>query len=383
MSDAILIAAQSGRALAAAARRAGLRPYVADLFGDEDTRELAAGYRRIAGRLGRGPGAEGVVRALEALAAEAGRPLGLVLGSGFEGAPALMARLAARHRLLGASPAAVAALKDPAGLAALCARLRIPHPDIALAPVADPAGWLAKRRGGSGGGHVRPAAAGPLAPGTYLQRRRPGVPRSLNVLADGRGIAVLAVTEQWAAPAPGHPFRYAGAAAPGALPAAVRDAAERAVADLVAATGLAGLASADLLVDGTEWWLLEVNPRPGATLDVLDRGPRPLLARHIEAAAGRLTAGGAPPPGAAATEICYAEATLEAVPPLDWPDAVMDRPRAGSRIAAGSPICTVRASGPDAAAARRGLRAHAAAVRALLAAPTPPLPAGTGPALRP
>ncbi|MDB5557347.1 MAG: hypothetical protein JWQ36_281, partial [Enterovirga sp.] len=41
MADAILILAQSGRALAAAARRAGLRPYVADLFGDEDTRALA------------------------------------------------------------------------------------------------------------------------------------------------------------------------------------------------------------------------------------------------------------------------------------------------------------------------------------------------------
>ncbi|MFC6049036.1 tetrahydromethanopterin C1 transfer protein, partial [Methylobacterium hispanicum] len=37
MTDAILIAAQSGRALAEAARRAGLRPLVADLFGDADT----------------------------------------------------------------------------------------------------------------------------------------------------------------------------------------------------------------------------------------------------------------------------------------------------------------------------------------------------------
>ena len=41
MSEAILIAAQSGRALAEAARRAGLRPFVADLFGDSDTLALS------------------------------------------------------------------------------------------------------------------------------------------------------------------------------------------------------------------------------------------------------------------------------------------------------------------------------------------------------
>ena len=44
--------------------------------------------------------------------------LGIVLGSGFEGAPDLMARIGARHRLLGAAPDAVAALKDPFGVAA-------------------------------------------------------------------------------------------------------------------------------------------------------------------------------------------------------------------------------------------------------------------------
>ena len=52
---------------------------------------------------------------------------------------------------------------------------------------------------------------------------------------------------------------------------------------IVAATGLRGLASADLLVDGADWWLTEINPRPGATLDVLDRRGTPLLAAHIAA----------------------------------------------------------------------------------------------------
>ncbi|TGD95336.1 ATP-grasp domain-containing protein [Methylobacterium nonmethylotrophicum] len=363
--EAVLIAAQSGRALAAAARRAGYRPFVADLFGDEDTRALAAGYRRVPGRLGAGPGAQGVEAALAALAAEAGHPAGLVLGSGFEGAPALMRRLARRYTLLGARPDAVATLKDPAGFAALCRRLGIPHPEIALAPVPDPDAWLVKRRGASGGGHIRPGAPGRLPAGAYLQRRMPGRPRSLNALADGRAAAVLAVTEQWAAPSPDRPFRYAGAAGPAALPPAVREAAGRALAGLVAATGLCGFVSADLLVESESWWLLEVNPRPGATLDVLDRGPSPLFSAHLAACRGRLPEV-QPAPGAAATEILYAGSAIPVVPPLDWPDWAMDRPPAGSRVEAGAPICTVMAEGPDAAAARIAVTARAGALRARL-----------------
>ncbi len=162
------------------------------------------------------------------------------------------------------------------------------------------------------------------------------------------------------------PFRYAGAAGPATLPATVREAAEAALAALVAATGLRGLVSADLLVDGEAWWLLEVNPRPGATLDVLDRGPVPLFAAHLAAAGGRLPEHRSILPGAAATEILYAGTEIPSVPVLDWPDWAMDRPPSGSRIEAGAPICTVLAEGPDAGAARLAVARRAADLRARL-----------------
>ena len=127
-----------------------------------------------------------------------------------------------------------------------------------------------------------------------------------------------------------------------------------------------GLVSADLLVDGEAWWLLEINPRPGATLDVLDRGPVPLFAAHVAAAAGRLPEHRAPLASAAATEILYAETDLPSVPVFDWPDWAMDRPPAGSRIEAGAPICTVLAEGADAGAARLAVTRRAADLRARL-----------------
>lgn len=366
--DTLLIAAQSGRALAAAARRAGLRPFVADLFGDEDTRALAEGYRRVPGRFGAWPGGRGILRALDELAELAGsKPLGVVLGSGFESAPSLMERIAGRFRLLGTDARTIARLKHPLELAILLGRLGVPHPPVSLRPIADCEDWLLKRCGGSGGGHIRPAGAGPVPAGFYLQRRVTGEPFSVAFLADGSKAQAIGVTTQWAAPSARAPYRYAGAVEPAAQPVGVLPEVEQAIGSIVAATGLRGLASADCLADGpAAWWLLEINPRPGATLDVLDRRPTPLLLRHIDACLGRLGSPEESPRDAAATEIVYARRAIPAVPSVTWPVFVTDRPLPGSRIAADAPVCTVSANGDGPAHARELLRCRVEWVRRLL-----------------
>ncbi|KAA0108265.1 ATP-grasp domain-containing protein [Methylobacterium sp. P1-11] len=373
MADAVLIAAQAGRALAEAARRAGLRAYVADLFGDSDTLALAEAYRLLPGRFGTAPAADATLAALDDLAAQAGSPVGLILGSGFEDAPDLIARLAARHRLIGASAGTVAALKDPLAFAALCARLGVPHPAVATEPPPDPTAWLLKQVGGSGGSHIRPASRSTVPAGHYLQAHMPGRPHALNFLADGRTIHILAVTEQWCAPSPIRPFRYAGALARGtgespSLSARIVEAVAAGTERIVAATGLRGLASADLLVDGADWWLTEVNPRPGATLDILDRRGTPLLAAHIAACLGTMPDLGAHPAGAAAAQICYADRELAPVPDLDWPDCVRDRPCPGTVVRRDAPLCTVLAEGADRAEVLALLETRTANLRAVCAA---------------
>ena len=370
----ILIAAQSGRALAQAARRAGLTPLVLDLFGDADTRALAGDYRPAEGRFGEGLlGRDAVLRHLDALAVSAPTaPLGLVLGSGFEAAPEVMRAVAGRHTLLGAGPDSVSILKDPFAFAALCREHGVPHPPVSRDPVSDRSAWLLKRSGGSGGAHIRAATGGRAPPGTYFQARVPGRAFALSFLTDGRSIRVVGVTEQWCTPSPLRPFRYAGAlerarheAPPLAPPllAAITDG----VARLAAATDLRGLASADCLVNGAEWWLTEINPRPGATLDVLDRRPTPLLALHIAASLGHPFETEPSPVDAAASEICYAASGYAPMPPICWPDFVRDRPRPGTMVARHAPLCTLFATGPDSAATRAMLRSRAAELRTLLA----------------
>jgi predicted ATP-grasp superfamily ATP-dependent carboligase len=365
-APALMIAAQSGRALAAAARRAGFVPLVADLFGDDDTIALAAAHRLLRGRFGIGLAEGDVVPALDTLAAGwPGEVRGLVLGSGFERAPGLMAMLERRFDLIGASAEAVRRLKDPVGFAALLGALGVPHPEVAPVPVPGHGLWLSKRRGGSGGGHIRVAGPGPRK-GCYAQRAVTGTPHAAAFLADGRSAEVIAMTEQWSAPSRHAPWRFGGAVGPVSLPRCVAGAVDMALSAVVAAVGLKGLASADILVDGERWWLLEINPRPGATLDLLDRGTVPLLARHLAASAGHLPPVEDRPPGAAGSMILYAPRAIASVGPVAWPSFVADRPRAGTAIRAGQPVCTVAATGDDPAEIRSLLERRAADVFGLL-----------------
>ncbi|MGH6829569.1 MAG: ATP-grasp domain-containing protein, partial [Methylocella sp.] len=200
---AILIAAPSGRALAAAARRAGYRPLVADFFDDSDTRGFCAANRLIEGGLEAGFNAQSLIAALEELAKET-TPCGFVYGAGFEDRAGLLELVAQRWTLFGNPPAVVGSVKDPVRLAELCAVLNIPHPKISARMPRDRQHWLVKSAGGSGGSHVAPAGAR-RAEGEkiYFQRIAAGEPVSILFLADGAKARVVGLSRQWAAPAPG------------------------------------------------------------------------------------------------------------------------------------------------------------------------------------
>ena len=62
----------------------------------------------------------------------------------------------------------------------------------------------------------------------------------------------------------------------------------RSVASITSELGLVGLNSADFLVSGDTVWLIEINPRPGATLDVFEPNEGALFAHHVAACEGRL-----------------------------------------------------------------------------------------------
>jgi predicted ATP-grasp superfamily ATP-dependent carboligase len=362
-APAVLIAALSGRALAACARRGGYRPLVADLFGDLDTQELAEANERVPGTLTRGFTRNALLASLDRLAT--GRPvIGIVLGGGFEDRPRLLRSIAARHVLLGNTPDTVAAIKDPFQFAKTCAQASVPHPEIRHDRPAEGI-WLRKRAGGAGGTHV---AIGPrrtgVRPGRYYQRRVAGQPISAAFLAAGGACRVLGLSRQWTNPAPRRPFRYGGASRPAPITSTRAAELHDAVARLVARTNLQGLNSADFLVRDDGFDLLEVNPRPGATLDIFADPRGALFQWHLDACRGILPDTAPIWPGAAAAATVYARSSLCLPPNFPWPPWAADRQPPNEPVPSGAPFCTVLAEAKDAVAAEHLVHDRAAEILA-------------------
>jgi predicted ATP-grasp superfamily ATP-dependent carboligase len=348
--EAVLIAAFSARALAASARRAGYKPLVVDCFGDEDTLSLAQASRCLPARVQVGFTARPLLAALESLAAEApSPPIGLVLGTGFECNPRLVAKLAQRFTLIGNDPETIRRSKDPAHFFKVLDDLGIPHPETQADPPATSAGWLMKRIGGSGGLHIHACPAKPRPdPRRYFQKHIAGEAISLLGLVSDSS-AAFAASRQWTHPLPRRPYRYGGAA--GSLPLD-EDLEARLIEMSLAvseALSLRGIVSFDYLVADGQPSLIEVNPRPGATLDVFDDDAGTLFKAHLAACRGgdpaALVASDWHPPVARAAAFLYADRGALTIGDVDWPAWAMDRPRSGSTIGAGQPLATVTAEG--------------------------------------
>jgi predicted ATP-grasp superfamily ATP-dependent carboligase len=188
------------------------------------------------------------------------------------------------------------------------------------------------------------------------------------VIGAGGAAIVLGLSAQWPDPLADAPFRYGGAVRPAGLAAPVETALHDAARAIVEANRLVGLNSVDFLVEDQDWHLIEVNPRPGATLDIFDDENGSLFKLHIEACRGRLLNERRSFPGAAAAAIVYARRDLPSMPEFDWPNWTADRQPPGTAIATGAPICTVLARANDPAEARQLVMDRGSTIRADLQA---------------
>ncbi|MBU3694003.1 MAG: ATP-grasp domain-containing protein [Rhodocyclaceae bacterium] len=386
----LVVVAASARALAECVRRAGLPgvglPLLAvDAFGDDDLLAAVDGHAHLAlsalrragavcaavdavlagyaaaapGDAPRAPAAGGVSADVSGGVAPSATPAraDVLLGGGFDGAPAVVSALAARHRLLNAPPDAWAAARDPL----LFARLGIAAPDSRLEAPVDQRGWLRKDGRGSAGLCVRPAnlasADDEFDRGTaYWQRRIAGTPVSLLFCAHRDGILPIGINRQWCSPVPSLPFRFGGVVSGFDPGMAVRASLIASASRITAATGLRGLASLDAMLDrhgGVH--AIELNPRPTASVELYDCAAPGVMALHVAAVLGAPLPGWQAAVGSRALALVYAGHAMQAgqrpAAAADW--------RRGASVCAGAPLCTVHASAPDAAAAMRRARALA------------------------
>lgn len=360
--------------LASSARRAGYQPLVVDCFGDEDTLAGAAAVRTLPRAYFQGFSERTLIEALEAtLSAAAIDPASstpLVLGAGFECEPQVITALSRRFRLCACNGDVVARCKDPKVLFPILRELGIVHPETRLdPPIGAPGQWLSKRAGGSGGTHIyRYDPARKHHPHRYYQREVTGELVSATSLIGDDGQA-FAFTRSWLAPSERHPFLFGGIAGHVELDEDLEARIIDACLSLTPALGLKGLVSFDFIIVDGEPYLLEINPRPGAALDVLDDATGTLFEAHIRAFSGGkaieyLSRNWRPHPRAAA--YVYADRGDLIVPLIDWPEWVSDRPPAGRTVTAGLPAVTVHASADDPDTAARVCRVRARQIADML-----------------
>lgn len=399
----LIVVGASVRAAAASARRAGWSVHAADLYADADLRAVATRAVRV-----RGDAAAPWPAALEP--AVAGFPVAPWFYTGaLENDPDLVDRLARTRPLAGNAGAGLRMVRDPASLAAAVRAAGLAFPATLADATAAPTdgSFLVKPRAGAGGRGVAVWRGGPPPAGDRIwQRRVCGRPWSATFVMDRSGARLYATSRQlvgrtWCG---ARGFAWCGAVdLPGAAVAAsIRRRLDRLGETLADAFGLVGLVGVDLVgAAGGDPHVIEVNPRPTASLELVERATGESMAATHLAACGRSSPRPADVPRPRdrrswAKAVVFAErpvamdagltAALETLAAGwaredGWPP-LADLPSSDAIVAAGGPALTVFAAERDPAGALAILRRRVRAVRMALRGAVSP-PSGAEPRPRP
>jgi len=277
----ILLVGLSTRAMAASAVAAGYTVLTLDYFGDRDQRLLAEG-RSLKHDYALDFSAEALLEASRSLRCDA-----VAYTSDLENHPSVVEEMARGRRLLGNAPETLRQVRDPATLRAFCQEVGIRVPCTVLPGESLPRGarrrWLCKPVA-SGGGHgvaFCDPAKGALAAGYLWQEHVVGLSCSASFVADGCSCQLIGLTEQLAGrpelglSRPEAAFTWCGNLLPLDLPSVEQerlwgDAQAMAMA-LTRRFGLVGANGLDLVLgDDGELYLLEVNPRYSASMELIE-----------------------------------------------------------------------------------------------------------------
>jgi predicted ATP-grasp superfamily ATP-dependent carboligase len=362
--------------LAELATRAGYSVVSLDYFGDSDLRLLCPGISLLRDRnMGYTP--EILVKAASELHAPS-----VVYGASLENHPHHVARLARNRTLLGNDPGTLERVRDPHRLAAMLRSAGFCFPQTTVPgvePLPDPGkAWLWKPLRSGGGHSVQTWSGQSFAREGVLQERLDGMPGSAAFVANGQEGIVVGLTRQLIGDerfgAGG--FRYCGNILPPPLP---RDELRsllvqvRAIVNLLTTEfGLVGLNGLDFIWHNDRIWTLEVNPRPPASLELIDTAyDIRVFEAHVHSFEGKLPdfeletviSGQA----AAGKAILFATQDVTVGDTGHWlACGIRDIPHVDEQIQQHHPICTIVTTSATAAGCLEILETQAANIQSWL-----------------
>jgi predicted ATP-grasp superfamily ATP-dependent carboligase len=372
MQQVLTIVGSSARAAAVSAARSGFFVHAADLFADIDLCRIAQttqidDYPAGLGDIIRGP-----------------QPGAWLYTGAIENYPDLVDAWARHRPLWGNAGDVLRTIRNPELVAAALDRhgLHAPLVTTEVNRVPTDGTWLAKPLTSAGGLHIAPwrgRQSADLQPSWgppdrwYFQQRVDGKSYSATFLSAAGQAVLVGVTEQliglgWTG---GADFRYCGSVGPVVLSRSAENELLRIGELLAQRFHLVGLVGVDFIVNSTGVWLVEVNPRLTASVEVLERACG-LHAIRMHAAAceqRRLPSADWNAFGKVAGKaIVFAPTRLQflqnlatamdAAEEISFPE-LADIPSPGTSIDAGWPIATVLAEGTSAEEVRTKLRLRA------------------------
>jgi methenyltetrahydromethanopterin cyclohydrolase len=357
--------------LAQAVKNAGLRPLVVDLFADLDMQDYAEDFRQV-----KSLAEQDLVSAVDYFI-ERYAVTRVIYGSGFECHPQSLCYLNSRLIILGNHPDIFARQQDKQAFFSTLDQLNIPHPEVVFSAPAGFDDWLLKPMQGQGGVGIRryhpddnvddcmdargtnprmeeveqdmeqlPRAI--AEDSVYWQKFQAGTPHSVLFLADGQQVQVIGFNRLWSVRlSETQEFVFSGVI----NNADLADAHKAVITDwlnqMVPAFGLKGLNSLDFIHGDDCSYVLEINPRPSASMQLYDKD---LLGRHIQSYEGAVGAtlvaltpetGRLKSPPQTGYQVVYAEHDLIIPDQFEWPEWCMDLPESGDMCRAGQPICSI------------------------------------------
>ena len=329
----ILIVASSGRMLVQAAKKAGLKALVIDLFADLDTRCYAEAFKRVPSL------AEKHLTPAVDYFIEHYAVAHSIYGSGFEYYPESLRYLSGRLILLGNLPDTFAMLNNKPLFFSSLDKLNIPYPDVSFCAPACPGNWLVKPVQGQGGlGIKRYHPDDSADSAVYWQKYQTGAQCSVLFLGDGQKVQVIGFNRQWIISlSESREFIFSGIINCCDLLNEQKELITDWLKKLVPFFALKGLNSLDFIQADDTCFVLEVNPRPSASMQLYDAD---LLNRHIKASQGELTDYRSHK-GCTGYQIVYAKRDVIIPDGFEWPDGCMDLPESGVMCRTGQPICSM------------------------------------------
>jgi len=286
LPTSIAVLGASARAAAFSVLRTGRAVVAADLFADADSLQYCP-TAKIS------PYPAGLVDWLTASNVDAWLYTGAL-----ENYPDLVDQLATVRPLLGNSGEALRRCRDPSILQTVLEKngLHFPETRTSCAQLPSDGSWLCKTYQGSSGSGVWELAGEDsrqqaTASRAWFQKRIEGQPASVVFALGNSWTKTLGISAQWIGTSATRSakFQYAGSQGiDQSIPSTIREqikTLEKVLADHFHLRGLVGV---DLVIDSGRAWVLEINPRYTASVEVIERNTgTSAIEAHLAACTGR------------------------------------------------------------------------------------------------